>query len=522
MNGKKTSFFLLLLTIASTSCKNNEQNQEPIAATKTDTAYYKEAFRPQFHFSPERMWMNDPNGLVYNQGIYHMFYQYYPEDIVWGPMHWGHATSTDLIHWEHQPIALYPDEHGLIFSGSAVLDAMNSSGFGTLENPPLVAIFTYHDMEAEKAGKADYETQGIAYSLDNGKSWTKYKANPVIQNPGLKDFRDPKVIWHRESQSWVLTLVAGDHAEFYSSKNLIDWQKQGEFGKGIGAHGGVWECPDLLSFKVEGNGETKWVLLISINPGAPNGGSGTQYFVGNFDGNTFAAEQKGEGWIDWGTDNYAGVTFSNRPNESPIFIGWMSNWAYATATPTENWRSAMTLPRTLSLKKVGDRYKLFNYPVEGLDTIIESGEPKGIAVEGNQMESLALNGGNQSEIKFNTLSTDFVLHLKNGAGERLTLTMDGARKLFLIDRKSAGRIDFKESFAEKIQQMPIANLPVEGYEVRLLLDWSSLEVFINKGEYVMTVQLFPNKPFDRFEVENVRMEALVLKDFEMGRVKSIW
>jgi fructan beta-fructosidase len=200
----------------------------------------------------------------------------------------------------------------------------------------------------------------------------------------------------------------------------------------------------------------------------------------------------------------------------------MSNWAYAMATPTENWRSAMTLPRTLSLKKLGERYALFNYPVESLEKIIESEEPKEIVVQGNKMESLALHSGNQSEIKFNTSSKDFVLHFKNGAGERLSLTMDSARKLLLLDRRASGKTDFQESFAEQIQQMPITNLPIDGYEVRLLLDWSSLEVFINKGEYAMTAQIFPNEAFDRLEVENGKPEPLVLKDFQIGRVKSIW
>lgn len=511
----------VVLTIVFTSCKNKEPKQDLMTA-ESNQDYYKEMYRPQFHFSPEQMWMNDPNGLVYHKGIYHLFYQYHPESTVWGPMHWGHATSADLIHWEHKPIALYPDEHGLIFSGSAVLDAKNSSGFGTAENPPLVAIFTYHDMEAEKAGKINYQTQGIAYSLDNGDTWTKYQANPVIKNPGVKDFRDPKVFWHQASQSWILTLVAGDHAEFYSSKNLLDWQKVGEFGKDNGAHGGVWECPDLLSFKVDGTDEVKWALLISINPGAPNGGSGTQYFVGDFDGSTFTTDQQGNRWIDWGTDNYAGVTFSNVPGEKPIFIGWMSNWAYAGETPTEKWRSAMTLPRTLSLKKVGDQYELFNYPVDGLNKIIESGEPKDIMVQGKSIESMPLNGSNQSEIRFKTASSDFSLHFKNGFGEQLTLTMDGQRQIFLLDRKLAGKTGFNERFAQTTQQMPITNLPLDVYEVRMLLDWSSLEVFINGGEYVMTAQIFPNQVFDRFEVVNNKSEPLMLNDFRMGSIKSIW
>ena len=208
--------------------------------------------------------------------------------------------SRDLVHWEHKPIALYPDEHGLIFSGSAVVDKNNTTGFGKNGETPLVAIFTYHSMEGEKEGRTDYQTQGIAYSLDNGITWTKYEGNPVIPNPGIKDFRDPKVFWHEASSSWIMALVAGDHAQFYTSKDLKDWKYMSDFGKTQGAHGGVWECPDLFPLPVQGSEEEKWVLLISINPGAPNGGSGTQYFVGDFDGTTFTSQQQEPKWLDDG------------------------------------------------------------------------------------------------------------------------------------------------------------------------------------------------------------------------------
>ena len=236
-------------------------------------------------------------------------------------MHWGHATSKDLLHWQHRPMALYPDEHGSIFSGSAVLDKHNSSAFGTDVNPPLIALFTSHDAKKKAAGTIGFETQSIAYSLDNGDSWTKYDGNPVLREKGSTDFRDPKVFWYEPDQKWVMTLVAGDHAEFYESKNLKDWSLLGEFGLDKGAHGGVWECPDLIPFKVADTDEERWVLLISINPGAPNGGSGTQYFIGDFDGKTFTTNQTENRWIDWGTDNYAGVTFSNAPNNETIFFG---------------------------------------------------------------------------------------------------------------------------------------------------------------------------------------------------------
>ncbi|WP_455169455.1 glycoside hydrolase family 32 protein, partial [Aegicerativicinus sediminis] len=221
------------------SCRQETGTNESLKEPSLDSLDYNEKFRPQFHFSPPRHWMNDPNGLVYNNGYYHLFYQYYPEDIVWGPMHWGHARSKDLLHWENRAIALYPDILGYIFSGSAVVDKTNSTGFGTNENPPLVAMYTYHLDEGAKAGRHDFQTQGIAYSLDNGETWTKFEGNPVVPNSGIHDFRDPKVFWHEEMQKWVLILVAGDHAIFYQSDNLKNWQETGRFGKNAGAHGGV-------------------------------------------------------------------------------------------------------------------------------------------------------------------------------------------------------------------------------------------------------------------------------------------
>jgi len=267
-----------------------EENIENQIEDETISDLYKESHRPQFHFSPKEKWMNDPNGMVFYDGEYHLFYQYHPDSNVWGPMHWGHAVSTDLVHWEHLPIALYPDEHGLIFSGSAVIDWNNTSGFGINDQPPMIAIFSYHDMEKERIGDSDFQTQGIAYSNDKGRTWEKYENNPVIANPGVRDFRDPKVFWHSESEQWVMAVSALDHLMFYGSENLKDWKLLSEFGKDIGSHDGVWECPDLFPLPYEG-GE-KWVILQNMNPGNPNGGSGLQYFVGHFDGKEFKVDEK--------------------------------------------------------------------------------------------------------------------------------------------------------------------------------------------------------------------------------------
>ncbi|MGB4846778.1 MAG: glycoside hydrolase family 32 protein, partial [Saprospiraceae bacterium] len=332
-------------------------------SAQTGTEQNNEPYRPKFHFSPKAHWMNDPNGLVFHNGVYHMFYQYYPDGMVWGPMHWGHATSKDLINWEEQKIALYPDSLGYIFSGSAVFDEFNTCGLGKNHKAPLVAIFTQHNQTGKEAGLNNFENQCMAYSNDEGKSWTKYAHNPVLKNPGLKDFRDPKVMWYPLGKKWVMSLATGDHVTFYTSRDLKNWSKESEFGQAIGAHGGVWECPDL--FPLDYNGKQVWVLLVSFNPGAPNGGSTTQYFLGDFDGKVFTPSDTTTRYMDYGPDHYAGVTFSNTSHRR-ILIGWMSNWQYAQVVPTDPWRSAMTIPRELDLKDVDGKLYLISNPVAEL------------------------------------------------------------------------------------------------------------------------------------------------------------
>jgi fructan beta-fructosidase len=434
-------------------------------------------------------------------------------------MHWGHATSKDLLHWQHRPIALEPDENGYIFSGSAVVDQKNTSGFGTDENPPLVAIFTYHDAEKKARGETGFETQGIAYSLDKGDTWTKYDSNPVIKDESSTDFRDPKVYWYEPGEKWIMSLVAGDHAEFYGSENLKDWKLLGEFGKDKGAHGGVWECPDLFPLKVGGTDQEKWVLLISINPGAPNGGSGTQYFIGDFDGTTFTTGQTENRWIDWGTDNYAGVTFSNAPDNETIFMGWMNNWQYADKTPTEAWRGAMTLPRKLTLRKTGDGYSLFNYPIDDLDRLIQNGSRQNLNIPAGAHESMAADRLMQSEIRFTSSSKNFRLKLGNG-DEELILTMNTNE--FMLNRSGSGKTDFQEDFGKGIQRMPVPDLPDGEYEVRILMDRSSIEVFLNKGQYVMTAQLFPNEDYKTLKIVNTSNKEQEFKAFSVNAVEGIW
>ena len=274
----KINCYLLVFSIGLLFACNGEQSiKESDKSGQLSTIQKnKEPHRPTFHFTPPEKWMNDPNGMVYYAGEYHLFYQYYPDSTVWGPMHWGHAISKDLVTWEHLPIALYPDELGYMFSGSAVIDWKNTSGFGKDGQPPMIAIFTHHEPKGAASGTSKtFQYQSIAYSNDKGRTWTKYAGNPVVPNPGIKDFRDPKVIWDDATDQWVMVFAAWDHVKFYGSPNLKDWTHLSDFGKEWGTHAGVWECPDLFPLIVKGKGEKKWVLLQSLNPGGPNGGSGT-------------------------------------------------------------------------------------------------------------------------------------------------------------------------------------------------------------------------------------------------------
>ena len=521
MNRNGFSIVMASLTFLFLGCGEKIKNiNEDNADNKA--LHYKEDYRPQYHFSPPEMWMNDPNGLVFNDGLYHLFYQYYPDDIIWGPMHWGHAVSEDMIHWVQKPIALYPDEKGYIFSGSAVVDRNNTSGFAEQGKSPLVAIYTYHDPEGEKANTSTFQTQGIAYSLDNGESWTKYEDNPVIGNEGIRDFRDPKVFWHHETQSWIMVLVAGDHAKLYRSPNLKEWTYLSDFGSDVGAHGGVWECPDLFQLPVKEGEEEKWVLLISINPNAPNGGSGTQYFIGQFDGTTFTSDQQEARWLDWGRDNYAGVTYNNVPDGKRIFIGWMSNWDYARDTPTKEWRSAMTLPRELSLSKIVDTYELLNYPIDQFDKIIQPEFKENRVIGSGKTHHFSFDHFNESEVRFSTAFRDFKMFFSNDSGDTLLLSMDAKKNEFILDRRLSGKVDFHEKFAPGIQRMPLDNLPENPFEVRILMDWSSIEVFINQGQYVMTAQLFPNEFYKELDFANLNASDLILLNFQVNAVERIW
>ena len=456
-------------------------------------------YRPRFHFTPAKGWMNDPNGMIFLNGQYHLFFQHYPDGTVWGPMHWGHATSSDLVQWKEQPIALYPDSIGMIFSGSAVLDKNNTSGLGRGGIAPMVAIYTQHNMPGEKAGRNDFQNQSIAYSLDEGKTWTKYAGNPVLKTPNLKDFRDPKVIWHEPTQKWIMSLAVADHVEFYSAPNLMNWRKESELGKNLFAHGGVWECPDLLSFNV--NGKTVWVLLVSMNPGGPNGGSATQYIVGDFDGHEFKPYSTDIKWMDYGPDNYAGVSFSNI-GERNILIGWMSNWNYANVVPTEKWRSAMTVPRELSLVKQQVYSKVNSSTNSNLLTkefLLVSNpvkELKNAFVQIMSKENVIPNRIDIKDIK----ATDFEIVLSNTYNEKLIVGYHADKKQFYIDRTKAGVSNFNQGFAA-VAVAPRLSFAMN-MDLSILLDKTSIELFADSGRTLMTALFFPTFPYTKWEIKS--------------------
>jgi len=465
---------------------------------QTDSLNNDKVFRPRLHFSPAAHWINDPNGMVYVNGVYHLYFQYHPYSSVWGPMHWGHATSKDLISWKEEPVALYPDSLGYIFSGSAVLDVNNTSGFGKNGKAPLVAIFTHHNSKTEKE-RIDFQTQSIAFSNDNGFTWTKYSGNPVIQNPGIADFRDPKVIWHAATKKWVMTLATKDCVTFYSSPDLKNWTKESTFGKTAGAHGGVWECPDLIEMEL--NGQQKWVLLVSINPGAPNGGSATQYFVGEFDGHQFISNQTDTRWIDYGPDNYAGVTWSNTGKQK-LFMGWMSNWNYAQQLPTTLWRNAMTIARELRLVESGGELYVASKPVAALSNYeVKQNVLQNITVN-KQTAVINKTGILHFPARFNIKSTageSFAVRFYNTVtGEELKIGYDQPSDHYFIDRSRSGIINFYPGFAAKHTVPRISSN--KQIELNLLLDACSVELFADAGLSVMTSLFYPTEKYTHAEL----------------------
>lgn len=464
-----------------------------------DSTNRETLWRPEYHFTPAYGWMNDPNGMVYDKGEWHLFFQYNPYASIHGNMHWGHAVSKDLIHWEELPIGLYPDALGTIFSGSAVIDKDNTAGFG---KGAMVAIFT-------SAGAR--QTQSIAYSTDGGRTFTKYAGNPVITSD-VRDFRDPKVIWNPAIGKWNLVLAAGNEVRFYSSPDLKHWDFESGFGSdGYGSHGGVWECPDIFPVKVEGTDTKKWVLLVN-NGGGPAGGTATQYFVGEFDGKTFRCDSPAETvkWMDWGKDHYATVSFSNAPDNRNVVLAWMNNWDYANRVPTVQFRSGDSIPRDLSLFEKDGEYYLSVVPspemeaARGKANPIEAGT---ITAAGKEFKDVLNGGVGEVEVAFTASSpVKFGIELYNSLGESVKFCYDLEASTFACDRTGSGVVDFHETFAA-VSVAPLVK--ADNYVLRLFVDKCSVEAFDAKGRFALTDQVFPHEPYTGIRLVTVDGDATV-------------
>ena len=466
-----------------------------------------EKYRPVFHHTPEYGWMNDPNGMFYHDGVYHLYYQFNPYGSMWGNMHWGHSSSTDLVNWEHHPVAIAPDQWGTIFSGSAVVDKDNTAGFG--ENA-VVAIYTSCSLT---------QKQSLAYSTDGGITFTKYAGNPIIQAP--QECRDPKVFWNEEAGCWNLVLVSPLEYEawFYSSKDLKNWTKESEFG-GHGNVSAIWECPDMIKITDPETGKDKWVLIVNINPGGPAGGSATQYFVGDFDGKTFVCDTKPEvvNWLDYGKDHYATVSWSGAPDGRSMVIAWMSNWQYATQLPTKQFRSANSLARDLSLVKDAEgNYRVAVLPSKEVEAL-RNGKPSVSSfTAGSKAKTVALPSALcEIDLKFvPAQGSKVTVRLSNDEGEYVDLVYDG--KSYTCDRSASGITDFNIDF-------PVLATAPASYDkeqhIRMILDISSLEMFDGKGWWAMTELVFPNTPYNKVQVisegGNSRVKSLKVYDLKLN------
>lgn len=452
----------------------------------------RETYRPVYHHTPVYGWMNDPNGMFYKDGVYHLYFQYNPYGSMWANMTWGHSTSTDLTHWTYEGTAIVPDAWGAIFSGSCVVDKDNTAGFG---KGAVVAFYT----SAKSTPWGDVQSQSMAYSLDNGKTFIKYEHNPILTSTE-RDFRDPKVFWYAPGKHWVMMLAVGQEMQIYSSGNLKEWKKESSFGAMQGAHGGVWECPDLVELPVEGTKEKKWVLICNLNPGGPFGGSAAQYFVGSFDGKKFVNESPTQTkWLDWGKDNYATVTWSNAPAGRCIALGWMSNWQYANNVPTTQYRSANTLARDLTLYRAGGELYLKSKPSPEIKKArAEEKKISTFEVKGNyEVASLLADNKGAYEIEMTienkgTSKIDF--SLMNEKGEKVAMYYDVVRKQFVMDRSASGIVGFSRDFPA-VTVAPVRN--TDQIHLRLFIDRSSVEAFGEDGEYVMTNLVFPAEPYNR-------------------------
>lgn len=435
-----------------------------------DTAN-REKYRPVYHHTPAWGWLNDPNGMFYKDGVWHLYFQHNPYGSQWENMTWGHSTSTDLLHWTFQGDPIEADAWGTIFSGSAVVDHNNTAGFG---KGAVVAMYT-------SAG--ENQTQSIAYSNDNGQTFTKYDGNPVLTS-NTPDYRDPHVFWNEDIKRWNMIMAEGQHMDIYSSADLKEWKLESQFGAEYGNHGGVWECPDLMKMKVRGTDQYKWMLLCNINPGGPFGGSATQYFVGQFDGHKFTCESAPEvtKWMDYGKDHYATVTFDNAPDGRHVAMAWMSNWQYANQVPTMQYRSANSVPRDLDL-----------YEYQGQTYCGVTPSPE-LAAARPKKATKTLTEACEMVV---TLRGNATITLANDKGEQVVMTYDEKSRTFAMDRTKSGQKEFSDDFAA------LTVAPVHGKmsQLRLFIDRSSIEAFDADGKMAMTNLVFPTKPYNKVLVK---------------------
>lgn len=494
----------VLLNVITTQNRSNIREAKDDACWKnlslTDTfdISNREKYRPAYHHTPLYGWMNDPNGMFYKDGVWHLYYQWNPYGSKWQNMTWGHSSSTDLVNWNHHPAAIEANGLGAVFSGSSVVDTENTAGFG---KNAVVALYTSADLS---------QIQSIAHSADHGHTFEIYPGNPVITLES--EARDPNMFWDTANNRWVLSLAhALDHEMlFFTSPDLKNWTLQSAFGKGKGAQDGVWECPDLFKLKVDGTDEEKWVLVCNINPGGPFGGSATQYFVGDFDGTTFKADTDADGniptkWMDYGKDHYATVSWSGAPDNRRTLIGWMSNWQYAAEVPTLQYRSANTLPREAGLFKNADgQIYMSSAPSPELVNIRDKEIVKvnnKSAGRKKRVFSLPVSNDGVCEIllDLDCRRADSVdIRIANNADESVTLRYNSSDHTLSFDRRHSGIVDFSQDFPAVTVAPTFEN--DKKISLRIFIDKSSMEVFGNNGKFVMTNLVFPTMPYSTLSI----------------------
>lgn len=494
----------VLLNVITTQNRSNVREAKEdacwtkLALADTFDTSNKEKYRPAYHHTPLYGWMNDPNGMFYKDGVWHLYYQWNPYGSKWQNMTWGHSSSRDLLHWEHHPAAIVPDGLGSVFSGSSVVDAAGTAGFG---DNAVVSLYT-------SAGVS--QIQSLAHSEDDGMTFGIYPGNPVLTLES--EARDPNMFWDGDNKNWVLTLAHPLEHEmlFFTSPDLKEWTMQGAFGKGLGAQDGVWECPDLFKLKVDGSDEEKWVLVCNINPGGPFGGSATQYFVGDFDGKTFRADTDASGnvptkWMDYGKDHYATVSWSDAPDDRRTLIGWMSNWQYAAEVPTMQFRSANTLPREAGLFR-GPDGQVYLASAPSPELLALRGKPslslRNIRI-GSKAREFALPAANDGvcEILLDldcTKADSAIIEISNKTGEYVELRYDPASHTLSFDRRNSGTVDFSQDFPA-VTVAPTFESDKK-ISLRIFVDKSSMEVFGNDGKSVMTNLVFPTEPYSAISV----------------------